>query len=215
MTSKYNSKCYGCGYYEGANSKGDIGSIFCSLGGGKHPRNGIAGCSSFSPDESAGCFRGCAWLVRPENGLSYCSKGVFSGGSTKDGYCSEYEKKDHFESHGAGRKRSSCYLTGAYVDFAGLGDDCEQLKLMRQLRDEFVIKTNDGKKMLEEYKENSPKIVEAINEMHKCEQVEVYENIFKSISLASREVKNGKFQEAMNHYVDMYNSLKSKVESRI
>lgn len=85
----YNSRCYGCTHYEGRNKRGDVTSVICKLTGGA--KNGVVGCSSFSPDQSAGCT-GCAF----KRDVS-CEKDMIARMGWKDGYCEGFEKKNYYD----------------------------------------------------------------------------------------------------------------------
>lgn len=86
---EYNSRCFGCSHYDGRNKRGDITSVVCKLT--NEVKNGVVGCGSFSPDQSAGCT-GCAF----KNEVS-CAKDLIPRFGWKDGYCNGFEKKNYYK----------------------------------------------------------------------------------------------------------------------
>ena len=45
----------------------------------------------------------------------------------------------------------ACFLTTACVQYAGLEDDCEELTIMRNFRDDYLLRQDSGKQLVEEY----------------------------------------------------------------
>lgn len=74
-----------------------------------------------------------------------------------------------------------CYVTTACVTFQGLSDDCNELQVLRQLRDRYVINLQNGTTEIEEYYSLAPKIITAINKLNN--RSEIYDQIYKLMIL--------------------------------
>ena len=72
-----------------------------------------------------------------------------------------------------------CFITTACVEAAGLPDNCTELETMRYFRDGYLAKCDEGKRMIEEYYEIAPRIVEKIKREENSD--EVFSDIFTEI----------------------------------
>ena len=99
-----------------------------------------------------------------------------------------------------------CFITTACVEVAGLPDNCRELETMRYLRDEYLSKSEEGRKMINEYYEIAPHIVEAINKNERRE--EIYRWICEKIEDIVKLVEKGNFEEAVKSYTKMISRLK-------
>jgi len=107
--------------------------------------------------------------------------------------------------------RSSCYLTTACVDFAGLSDSCELLVAMRELRDDYVANQSNGKELISEYYTVSPEIVAAINQ--RIDYAQIYEAMLIELKAIKEMVKSKNYENAASAYTAMYLNLQSKIKS--
>jgi hypothetical protein len=78
------------------------------------------------------------------------------------------------------------------------------LTLMRKLRDEYVANQPEGKQLISEYYEMSPKIVEAIDGLAMAEKNAVYESMLISLGEISYSMKLGNYVKAKELYMKMY-----------
>lgn len=87
-------------------------------------------------------------------------------------------RKCSYEKINSGFRKKLCYITTAVCETLGKGDDCYELNLLRNYRDEFLVQQQDGQDIVNEYYDIAPTIVKRINKMpnHK----EIYENVWKS-----------------------------------
>lgn len=134
--------------------------------------------------------------------------------------CTEYSKLDILDKDGgvlyslpypsttSSGSGSGCFLTTACVEHKGLADNCEELQVLRSLRDEFMKGTENGETLISNYKVIGPCIVDAID---RCEnKAEIYEYMYSKMILPSVElVKNGKLNEAVEYYKIFTKQLKS------
>ena len=103
-----------------------------------------------------------------------------------------------------------CYLTTACVKFHNLSDDCDELTTLRNYRDNYMLKTENGKQDLAEYYEKAPKIVCAIEKLPVDTQTSIYEYIYSVIEKCVSFIKNGQNEQAYRKYEDMVNVLSNR-----
>lgn len=103
---------------------------------------------------------------------------------------------------------SECFFTTACVMHKGLSDNCYELETLRKFRDEYVQKTIDGKKLVREYYQIAPKILEKI---YKTSEKSFYLNyIYKEITKIIQMIENKKKARAMDSYKAMVRKLQKQ-----
>lgn len=75
-----------------------------------------------------------------------------------------------------GFKKGLCYITTAVCESLGKPDDCYELTLLREYRDQYLMNTEEGKEVVKEYYNIAPTIVNRIGKEEKA--CEVYEGIW-------------------------------------
>ena len=106
---------------------------------------------------------------------------------------------------------SPCFITTACVEMAGLPNDCKELEAMRFLRDEYLLKSEGGRKMIKEYYEIAPHIVKSINKNERKE--EIYDWIYEKIKHIVKVIENGDFEKAIKNYRKMVSKLKRWIKN--
>ena len=61
------------------------------------------------------------------------------------------------------KKKEGCFLTSACVNYAGLPDDCFELQILRNFRDDYLASSAEGRDLIEQYYTEAPIIVDFIN----------------------------------------------------
>ncbi|MCG2736679.1 MAG: hypothetical protein L6265_10500 [Thermoplasmatales archaeon] len=109
-----------------------------------------------------------------------------------------------------GKKSSGCFITTAVMTSLGrTEDDCYELKILRKFRDEYILKTDYGKKLIKEYYQISPKIVEKIDTETDSEKI--YSGLLNDfITPSIKYIGSGENKKAMNKYIKMVMYLKQK-----
>lgn len=170
------NRCYGCNHYEGC-VPNSAGEIFCGLNSRKEVMNGVIGCSSFSPDNTAGCAY-CNFSSHPPGPI--CSKNLtsISSGGYKDGYCHGFARRD-FWSHNEFKdnKKSGCFITEATCNYFNLTDDCFILSSLRQFRDDVLLASDEWAHLVYDYYEIAEELVKHINASVKRDMI--YSNLYK------------------------------------
>lgn len=129
------------------------------------------------------------------------------------GYCEYYKKYyygtdsecSHFTKRDGG---GGCFLTGACCDFRGLPDDCYELTVLRNFRDNYLKCTDSGASLVNEYYRIAPDIVNRIN--FSDSKKEAYEYIYSVVRKCVSLIESGENEAALNEYKEMVLSLKSK-----
>lgn len=104
------------------------------------------------------------------------------------------------EGDGGSDNNSKCFLTTACTQYFGLPDDCEELTTLRMFRDEYMIKSEEGRQMVQRYYEIAPGIVRAIQMLPDCQALNVWTSIYQDIRLCVDAVNKGEPTLAMRTY---------------
>lgn len=149
--------------------------------------------------ESGGWFGGDYYCVKQE-------KAVDSDIYYK--YCRNYDYKDcpiykHENSSGG------CFLTSACTAAHGLPDDCHELTVLRNYRDNWLKHQNDGVTLIAHYYEVAPKIVEAIDKLEN--RLEIYDDLYFNLVIPCVElIEKGQNEEAL----ELYRNVTLKLEEK-
>ena len=109
----------------------------------------------------------------------------------------------------SGSGGGGCYITTAAVDHLGLADDCAELNMLRMYRDKLVEEDPEFRKLVLEYYKTAPQIVKEIS--NSSDKEIVLDSIYTDMVLPVLDLlKQGKTNEAKEHYLKVYNNLKSK-----
>lgn len=133
---------------------------------------------------------------------------LFNKYVTADGSCSKFEKDTYKKGESEGA--INCFLTSACVSYLGKADDCAELTALRKFRDTYMISTEKGSELVEEYYKIAPKIVEKIDASDKKELYYRYINavIDKCVIL----IEQGENELTLNEYKNMVLFLKKDFE---
>lgn len=119
----------------------------------------------------------------------------------------KFSKADYVEIRDGFKKRKLCFITTAVCDSLGKPDDCNELQAFRTFRDSYLLKTEEGVKLVEEYYDIAPSIVNTINVLE--EQNEIYMSLWEKYLIPCLEyINGGQKKECQEVYIDMVESLK-------
>jgi len=111
-----------------------------------------------------------------------------------------------YKSIDSGFKRKMCYITTAVCDSFDKPDDCYELTTLRRFRDEYMASSEEGVKLIEEYYEKAPRIVQTINT--RADAADVYRMLFDTyINPCICMIETGKMEECLLHYKKMVEKL--------
>ena len=107
----------------------------------------------------------------------------------------------------AGFRYRFCYITTAVCESRHKPDDCYELSLLRCFRDDYLLKSDEGAKMVDEYYDVAPSIVKHIGK--RADADEIYEGIWQQyLSPCIRLIESGKNEECVDLYKHMVYELK-------
>lgn len=108
-----------------------------------------------------------------------------------------------------GFKRKLCYITTAVCESLGKTDDCYELKMLREYRDDYLMSSKDGADVVKTYYNIAPTIVNRINK--RSDSGEIYGSIFsRYIKPCISLIENDRKEECRQLYSEMVYSLKDE-----
>ena len=101
-----------------------------------------------------------------------------------------------------GFRRKLCYITTAVCRVQGKGDDCYELTAFRRFRDQVMLATGEGRRLVEEYYRLAPAIVTTVR---LCwDEAAVYEGVYRDYLLPClRLLEAGDERGCRDKYVAM------------
>ena len=105
---------------------------------------------------------------------------------------------------------SSCFLTTACVEYAGLPDDCHELTTLRQFRDRYIANLPDGASLISEYYTTAPAIVSAVHAEPRRESI--LAGMLAEIQSIVSEIEESRNDSALKRYRNMFNRLKTELQ---
>ena len=114
-----------------------------------------------------------------------------------------------FEDIDGGFKRKLCYITTAVCESLGKTDDCRELELFRNYREQYLLKEADGKELIERYYDIAPTIVTRINKSE--DSKDVYRNIWNQYLInCLNKIEQDKNDECKMIYMQMVEDLQEE-----
>jgi len=105
---------------------------------------------------------------------------------------------------GTEKKKSGCYLTTVACLHQGLADDCLELQTLRTFRDEVLMRTEEGRFLVQRYYAVAPGIAASLHESSELD--EMWLSITACVSAISKQQND----EAIRIYSEMANTLMHK-----
>ena len=101
-----------------------------------------------------------------------------------------------------------CFITTAVCDSLGKADDCYELTMFRNFRDNWLINQSDGKSLIDEYYSTAPAIVDKINKI--TDSPQIYKTIWNEyLKPCLANIERGDFSECKRIYISMVNNLRN------
>lgn len=112
-----------------------------------------------------------------------------------------------FEDINSGFKKSRfCFITTAVCETLNKNDDCYELTMFRDFRDNYLLRQPDGEALIKEYYDIAPAIVSRIN--YRTDRDLVYKEIWKNdLSDCLKHIEMGQPDLCMEHYMKMVRRL--------
>jgi hypothetical protein len=109
------------------------------------------------------------------------------------------------------QRKGLCFITSAVCETMDKSDDCYELTAFRKFRDQYVLKSEAGRELVEEYYQIAPVIVSLINLMP--ERRQKYAAIWgQYLQPCLEELEVNSLKECENKYITMVTELKSEFE---
>lgn len=109
-----------------------------------------------------------------------------------------------------GRNGGLCFITTAVCEYLQKPDDCYELTLLREFRDNWLDMQPSGKVTIEEYYQVAPIIVKALNES--ADKDAIYGEIWNMyISPCIKLIELTAYVTCRDLYIEMVNNLKNKL----
>ena len=117
--------------------------------------------------------------------------------------------KADFEKINSGFRSKLCYITTAVCESLGKDDDCYELNILRDYRDNYLRNAEGGEKIVNAYYDIAPSIVKRINKCNNSNEIykEIYE---KYLSPCISLLENNKKDECKEIYSSMVIELEEK-----
>jgi hypothetical protein len=108
-----------------------------------------------------------------------------------------------------GFRKGLCYITTAVCNSLDKEDECFELNTLRKYRDEYLLSTIDGEKIVNGYYNIAPTIVNRINKSK--DSNEIYQEIWSTyISPCITLISDNKNEECKELYSKMVTDLEIK-----
>lgn len=109
----------------------------------------------------------------------------------------------------SGFKSGLCYITTAVCKSLGRPDNCYELNLLRDYRDQYMMRNESGKHLVEEYYNIAPTIVKRIDKSGDAKNV--YHKIWDNyLERCVQGIEKENLSECQKIYSDMVKELRSK-----
>ncbi|MBR3751831.1 MAG: hypothetical protein IKK50_01715 [Ruminiclostridium sp.] len=120
-------------------------------------------------------------------------------------HCRNYDY-DYCPIYKGEQSSGGCYLTSACVEAMGKADDCAELTVLRDFRDNWLAHQLGGKEEIDRYYEMAPEIVRAIHAEEKSK--EIFSEIYSELVLPCIDlIQDGQMHKAWKLYRDVTERL--------
>jgi hypothetical protein len=114
-----------------------------------------------------------------------------------------------FEDIEKGFHKKFCYITTAVCESFGKADNCYELTLLRDYRDNYLMSVPGGEQMIQEYYDVAPSIVKHINQKEGAS--EIYRSIWDTyLSPCIHMIEQGELEDCRVLYQEMVGTLREK-----
>jgi len=103
------------------------------------------------------------------------------------------------------KKESGCFITTAACHFRGLPDDCHELEQLRLFRDNHLMKTPEGKALVDRYYLEAPEIAACLVRPEDMSYAWSY------ITRCVRLIEERRYEMAVEQYREMFQNLSNRI----
>lgn len=116
-------------------------------------------------------------------------------------------RESSYEEISGGFKKGFCYITTAICKSRGLPDHCQELTMLRRYRDTYLLATEAGRGLVEEYYDTAPALVQCVDMRE--DAAEIYERLYqKELTECLFLIRTGQNEMCKKRYVDMVEYLR-------
>lgn len=102
-----------------------------------------------------------------------------------------------------------CYITTAVCESMDKPDNCYELTILRNYRDDYLMRTEEGRELVEEYYDTAPFLVQVLNMQQDADAL--YEGIYKDYLMPCIHcIEQSENEECKRIYVNMVRGLQKK-----
>lgn len=101
-----------------------------------------------------------------------------------------------------------CLITEACIRSMRLSHESPEISILKRFRDEYLLKNEEGKKLIKEYYKIAPIIIEEVEK--KGNSDEVFKEIFNEIGKIVLMIEEGKKEDAIAYYKKVFLKLQQK-----
>ena len=124
-------------------------------------------------------------------------------------YCWSYSYEDCPRYKSKNSSSGGCFLTSACIEAKGLPDDCIELTILRNFRDNYMKSAENGQDDINEYYNIAPAIVERIHQQDNA--LEIFECIYSELVIPCvRLIQNGQNADAHMAYRNYVRKLQAE-----
>jgi hypothetical protein len=99
-----------------------------------------------------------------------------------------------------GEEESNCFITTSCVKYFGLKDNCYELTTLRAFRDSYLLKSSEGRTLVNQYYEIAPVLVKQLESA--IDRKKLFKNVFADIQASCRAIEEKKYARAEKIYKD-------------
>ena len=105
-----------------------------------------------------------------------------------------------------------CFITTAVCDHLGKPDDCYELNTLRKYRDSYLLSSDEGTALVEEYYDRAPFLVQVMNMQEDAHAI--YKGIYEEYLLPCiKMIENNENEACKNLYRSMVDTLENRYYS--
>lgn len=126
----------------------------------------------------------------------------------KMGKTKHYNSGGKYTGYSTHGHSNCCYVTTACLDSMGLPRDSLEMKAMKELTTEHILKSLQGKKDYVSYQRIGPSIVEAVESRSNAR--EIWEEVYGALKSVTSAVFSGRYEDAHQKYKELMLDLKKQ-----
>lgn len=117
-----------------------------------------------------------------------------------------------YEAIAGGFRKGLCYITTAVCESQGKPDDCRELTMLRGYRDGYLMSSPEGQRLVEEYYDTAPYLVQVMNMQPDKEQI--FEELYRTyLSPCLACIDREDMEACRRIYVDMVRGIRKKYKT--